>query len=87
MFHLSDFLAKYKNLGLSERLSKEAFVYGVNEVLGKQFLKKDDVSIKNKIAYIKIPSLLKSEILVKKEGIFLKAKEMAGQAFQIEDIR
>ena len=87
MFHLSDFLAKYKNLGLNERLSKEAFVESVNLVLGKTLLKMEDVSIRNNTAYLKVPSLLKSEIRLRSGEILENARAKIGKNFSVREIR
>ncbi|MBI2474464.1 MAG: hypothetical protein HYV68_02065 [Candidatus Taylorbacteria bacterium] len=84
---LSDFLAKYKTLGLGERLSREVFVEVVNDVLGQKMLRSEDVVIKDGAAHLTVPGPVKSEIMLNKAKILEKAAEKAGTAFLIKRVR
>lgn len=87
MKQISEFLSRFKNLGLGEQLSKEALVEEINAILGLNTISLENISIKNQNAFIKGGSVLKNEIFFHKEKILNQAKKRIGPKFVIKDIR
>lgn len=87
MLKISELLGRFKNIGLGERLSKEALVEEINRVTGLNTVSIKDISIKNQTAFVKAGSALKSEITLYKRSILNRAKERVGTNFVVKDIR
>ena len=84
MFNVGNFLDKFKNIGFKEILLKEKIVKVVNELTAAGITLKD-VTIKNGIVSIKVHSLGKSELYMKKRRILEKINE--GESMELKDIR
>ena len=78
MRQLGEFLIKYRNLGLGEKLSKELFVETVNNLLGKGVLKLENVTISGSSVKVRAESALRSEIFLRKEEILKQIREKVG---------
>ena len=87
MISISELLGRFKNVGLGEKLSKEALVEEVNAILGLSTISLEDISIRNQTAFIKGGSALKSEISLNKEIILGQAGKKLGPGFIVKDIR
>jgi hypothetical protein len=74
MFNISLFLEKFKNLGLAERLLKEAIRSSVKEVM-KFDLDSKDILIKNGEVIFKVSPAMKNAIYIKKAAILKKMEE------------
>jgi Cu/Ag efflux protein CusF len=74
MFNISLFLEKFKNLGLSEKLLKEAISCSVKEIIGFD-LDPKNISLKNGEVIFKVSPAIKNTIYIKKEAILAKIKE------------
>jgi len=85
MYNIASFLEKFKNVGLKERLAREAISKIVSEECGIT-VALDAVYYKNAIATLKIPLSLKSQVFVKKGRILKRcASELVGSV--VLDIR
>lgn len=87
MRKISDFLDKFKNIGLKESATKEAVALAVNEIFGREFIKRDMIKVKNKEVFIKISGALKSEIVLFKNKIIDLAKTKSVFPIDITDIK
>lgn len=87
MLHLSEFLSRFKNFGLDERVSKEAILEEIDKLLPPGLVEKKDLSIKNRIAIVKASGPLKTEIILRKEEILKKCREKIGRRFLVDEIR
>ncbi len=87
MISISELLGRFKNVGLGEKLSKEALTDEINAILGPNTVSDKDITIKNQTALIKGGSALKSEMALHKEEILNRAEEKIGASFVIRDIR
>jgi Cu/Ag efflux protein CusF len=74
MFNISLFLEKFKNLGLNEKLLKEAISCSVKEIIGFD-LDPKKISLKNGEVIFKVSPAIKNTIYIKKEAILAKIKE------------
>ena len=84
MFNIASYLEKFKNLGLGERLLKEAIRTSVKEVM-KVDLDAKDISIKNGEVVFKVSPAVKNAIYMKKAAIL---KRMAENGVEnVSDIR
>lgn len=78
MIEIKDLLLKFNSLLISENLKIEA----IKEVLFKVLNLKinlEDIKIKNNILYLNIKPIYKSEILLKKDKIFLELEKSLGK--------
>jgi hypothetical protein len=89
MRQISEFLNKFKNLGLEEKMSKEVIVESVSTILGPGFIAQNDISIRQDVALIKVGGPLKSELILRKEEILSIAREKSATVFKfkIKDLR
>lgn len=83
---LSELLGRFKNVGLSQRLSKNALIEEVNVILGQGTISQKDITIKGKTAFVRLGSVIKNEIAIYKDKILSQAKEKIGSSFTINDI-
>ena len=84
MFNIAQYLEKFKNIGLGERLLKEAIKTSVKEVLGFDL---DDkaISVRNGEAVFRVSPAMKNAIFIKKTQIL---KRMAENGVKnVEEIR
>jgi hypothetical protein len=84
MFNISAYLDKFKNLGLKERLIKEAVSSSIKEVLGFD-LDIKNISFKNGEVIFKVSPAIKNAIFIKKEAILANIKNKDIE--NISDIR
>lgn len=74
MFNIAQYLNKFKNLGLEERLLKEAISSSIKEALNLDLIVKN-ILIKNNEAIIDASPAIKNAIFMKKRIILDKVKE------------
>ena len=74
MWNISQYLDKFKNLGLGERLLKEAIRTSVKEVL-KFDLDTKSILIKNGEVTFKVTPAMKNAIFIKKAQILKRMEE------------
>ena len=74
MFNIVLYLDKFKNLGLGERLLKEAISTSLKEVL-KFDLDTKNILIKNGEVTFKVSPAMKNAIYIKKEAILKRMEE------------
>ncbi len=74
MFNIAAYLKKFENLGLGERLLKEAIRTSVKEVL-KFALDTKNISMKNGEVTFKVSPALKNAIYMKKAAILKRMAE------------
>jgi nucleoside-specific outer membrane channel protein Tsx len=85
MIEIKDLLLKFDNLILKEEVKKETIRFIISKVIGLN-IKSEDINIKNNVIYLNIKPIYKSEILLKKDLIFHKFKEVLNKKLPI-DIR
>ena len=84
MFNIASYLDKFKNIGLGERLLKEAIRSSVKEVLNFD-LEVKNILVKNGEVILKVSPAIKNAIFIKKDSIL---KRMAENGVEnIEEIR
>ncbi len=74
MFNITLYLKKFENLGLGERLLKEAIRTSVKEVV-KFDLDTKSISIKNGEVIFKVSPAMKNAIYIKKVAILKRMEE------------
>lgn len=74
MFNISEYLKKFENLGLGERLLKEAIRTSVKEVM-KFDLDAKDITLKNGEVTFKVSPAMKNAIYIKKAAILKRMEE------------
>lgn len=74
MFNISQYLEKFKNIGQSERLLKEAVFIIIKEVVGVEVEAKN-ISVRNGEIIFKVSPAIKNAIYIKKELILNKINE------------
>ena len=74
MFNIAEYLTKFKNIGQSEKLLKEAIISVIKEVVGIN-LQLKEITIKGGEIVFKISPAVKNAIYIKKESILNKIKE------------
>ncbi len=74
LFNISSYLKKFENLGLGERLLKEAIRTSVKEVM-KFDLSEKDISLKNGEVTFKVSPAMKNAIYIKKAAILKRMVE------------
>ena len=74
MFNIAQYLDKFKNLGLGERLLKEAVSCSVKDILGFN-LDTKDITIKNGEVIFKVSPAMKNAIFIKKSAILKRMEE------------
>jgi Cu/Ag efflux protein CusF len=74
MFNIALYLKKFENLGLGERLLKEAIRTSVKEVM-KFDLDAKDISLKNGEVTFKVSPAMKNAIYMKKATILKRMEE------------
>jgi hypothetical protein len=74
MFNIASYLEKFKNIGLGERLLKEAIKTSVREVLNFE-LEEKNISVKNGEVVFKVTPAIKNAIYIKKQAILKKMEE------------
>ncbi len=84
MFNIASYLDKFKNIGLKELLLKEKVATTVEKTIHIS-LKPQDVTIKNGVISLKLSSLEKSELFMKKNRILSIINE--GERVKLLDIR
>ena len=84
MFNISQYLEKFKNVGLGERRGKEVIVSSIKEILNLD-LDGKNISVKNGEIIFKVSPAIKNAIFIKKEAILKRLKEKSVE--YIEDIR
>ncbi len=84
MFNIASYLEKFKNLGLGERLLKEAIRTSVKEIL-KLDLDNKDILIKNGEVTFKISPAIKNAIFIKKTAVLKRMEENGVE--NVKDIR
>jgi hypothetical protein len=84
MFNIASFLDKFKDLGLGERLLKEAIRTSIKEILNLD-LENDSINIKNGEVIFKVSPVVKNTIYIKKNAILKKMVENG--VGNINDIR
>jgi ribosomal protein L23 len=87
MRKISDFLDKFKNIGLKESATKEAIAKAINELFGKELVSRSMIGVKGKSVFVKTSGVLKSEIILLKDKIIDRAKSQSLFPLDIEDIR
>ena len=78
MFNISQYLEKFKTLGMGDQSLKEALVFVIKEVVGVEIESKN-VLIKNGEVFIKVSPSIKNAIFIKKDQIMKKVEERVGQ--------
>jgi hypothetical protein len=78
MIEIKDLLLKFNDLLLGEDFKKESIRQVLFEVLTLD-LKPKDIKLKNNTIFLNIKPIYKNEILIKKELIELKLKEIFGE--------
>jgi vacuolar-type H+-ATPase subunit B/Vma2 len=86
MQSIADLLNKFKNLGLSERLVKEAAVDVLEKTLGVR-LAKEAVKFKNGEVEIKGSATLKSGIFVRKLELLKKLNQSLKGAARVSNLK
>ena len=84
MFNIAVYLNKFKNLGLGERLLKEAIKTSVKEVLNFD-LDAKNILLKNGEVTFKLTPAMKNAIFIKKAAILKKMAENGVE--NVSDIR
>jgi len=74
LFNITAYLKKFENLGLGERLLKEAIRTSVKEVM-KFDLDAKDISTKNGEVTFKVSPAMKNAIYIKKTAILKRMEE------------
>ena len=74
LFNITAYLKKFENLGLGERLLKEAIQTSIKEVM-KFDLDAKDISLKNGEATFKVSPAMKNAIYIKKAAILKRMEE------------
>ena len=74
MFNIAQYLEKFKNLGLGERLLKEAIKSSVREVLNFE-LDTKKILVKNSEVTFKVSPAMKNAIFIKKADILKRMAE------------
>lgn len=74
LFNISSYLKKFENLGLGERLLKEAIRTSVKEVM-KFDLDTKDITLKNDEVIFKVSPAMKNAIYIKKAAILKRIVE------------
>jgi len=74
MFNIAAYLKKFENLGLGERLLKEAIRSSVKEVLNFD-LETKDIVVKNGEVIFKVSPAIKNAIFIKKVSILQRMAE------------
>ncbi len=87
MRKISDFLDKFKNIGLKESATKEAIAKAINELFGKELVSRSMIDVKGKSVFVKTSGVLKSEIILLKDKIIDRAKSQSLFPLDVEDIR
>ncbi len=83
MFNIAAYLDKFKNLGLGERLLKEAIRTSVKEILSFD-LDTKNILLKNGEVTFKVSPSIKNAIFIKKNAILKRLAENGVE--NIEDI-
>lgn len=84
MFNIALYLKKFENLGLGERLLKEAIRTSVKEIM-KFDLDEKNISLKNSEVTFKVSPTMKNAIYMKKAAILKRMEENGVE--NIGDIR
>lgn len=74
MFNIASYLEKFKNIGLGERLLKEAIRSSVKEVLNFD-LETKNILVKNGEVIFKVSPAMKNTIFIKKDSILKRMAE------------
>lgn len=78
MFNIGDFLTKFKHLTPPDEVVREVFSKTIFKILNIN-IKKEDISLKNNILYIKTNSFVKNEIFLHKKNILKEAEKQLGK--------
>jgi hypothetical protein len=84
MFNIASYLKKFENLGLGERLLKEAIRTSLKEVLGFD-LETKNIILKNGEVTFKVSPAIKNAIFIKKAAILRRMEENGVE--NVNDIR
>jgi hypothetical protein len=84
MFNIASYLKKFENLGLGERLLKEAIRTSVKEIL-KFDLDTKNIIVKNGEATFRVSPAIKNAIFIKKAAVLKRMEENGVE--NIGDIR
>ncbi len=72
--HISQFLEKFKRVGLREIAAREAIAHFLSEHYRTPFAPKD-ISIKNAVAMVKASPAVKNDIFIKKQQFIASLQE------------
>lgn len=74
MFNIASYLEKFRNIGLGERLLKEAIKTSVRDVLNFE-LEEKSIFVKNGEVVFKVTPAIKNAIYIKKQAILKRMEE------------
>ncbi len=78
MIEIKDLLARFNNILTKEAGKKEIIRSAISSVIHVEISSKD-IKIKNDIIYLNLKPILKNEIFLKQEEIFLKINKTLGK--------
>ena len=85
MFNISSYLEKFKRLEPPGDSAKKASQQVIFETIGVKIDKKD-MTVKDGVLFLSVPSIVKNEVYMNKRGILEKVKEILGEK-TLKDIR
>lgn len=86
MHNLSDFLGRYINIGLSEKMVKESIAGVLTEVFEFPVTSKH-ITMHGTTAQLSLPASLKWAIQENKHEVLQKIRERIGSGNKVQDIR
>lgn len=78
MIEIKDLLLRFQSTLLSEEIKKDVVLKTISRII-KFKIKKEDIEIKNGTVFLKIKSIYKNEIFLKKDLIFSEIKDVLGK--------
>lgn len=85
MFNIEQFLKRFTTITPPDSEVRKCTAHITKKEIGI-FLKEEDISVQNKVVYIKTSPAIKSRIFVKKEHIISHMREVLGEGV-VTDIR
>lgn len=84
MLQLSDLLSRFKNLTNTEKVKKELIATEISKIIGVP-IGHHQISFSKNTIFIKVPPIIKTEILLKKPQILETIKTLPGLGY-VSDI-